>query len=338
MVDGVQLMLDTVDATMAQLFQPELIGERFLDMSWLDDRLGGTADVTEVEPFGWAHLLDYKNGYEVVEVEDNAQFQNYAVGILHEHPDAEGVHCTVVQPNAPHEEGTVRTVSYTREEIEKFQVELKEAADATSKPNAPLRAGDWCKWCLGKNKCPEFEKVMQEEAGVDFANDPPEEIAHPVVSNAEHKAALKSGADLEVVYREGLAKRAKWIPVIDKWAREIEGEIQNALMDGKEVPGFKLVNGKSNRKWVELPEVVAEQIQTVLPDADCYAPAKILSPAKMEKLGDKATRKTLKELVATLAIKPPGKLTVARDNDPRPAADVSADAIADFADDPAEDE
>ena len=112
MVYGVQTMVDEVNRVMATLFMPELFTERYLDGRWLDSRLGGTADVTAVEPFGWIHLFDYKNGYVTVEVKDNPQMKNYAVFLLHEHEDCEGVVVHLIQPNAPHEDGII-PVSYT---------------------------------------------------------------------------------------------------------------------------------------------------------------------------------------------------------------------------------
>jgi hypothetical protein len=109
MVDSVQHTIDEVDRLKEQYCEgTEVFAERYLDMTWLDSRLGGTADVTLVEPFGWAHLVDHKNGFVLVEAKDNDQLKQYAVGVAHEHPDCEGVRVTISQPNAPHIEGTIR--------------------------------------------------------------------------------------------------------------------------------------------------------------------------------------------------------------------------------------
>ena len=112
MVNGVQTMIDEVERVRGDMMEPTLYTERFLDMSWLDDRLGGTADVTLVDVFDdWIHLFDYKNGRVIVEVVDNEQMGNYAVGLLHEHPDKAGVVVHLVQPNASHEDGVIREAS-----------------------------------------------------------------------------------------------------------------------------------------------------------------------------------------------------------------------------------
>lgn len=333
MIDGVQMFVDEVERVKLTMFEPEEFNERMLDISWLDDRLGGTADKTLVEPFGWAHLLDYKNGYIVVDVKDNEQLKTYAVGILHEHPDAEGVRVTIVQPNAPHEEGCIRTEEYTRDELKLFEIKMKQAADETSKANAPLRAGDWCMWCSAKTRCPEFEAKMAEEAKADFSDDPPDAL--PPAATVAFEEANGEEPD-EAVYLAALARKVRWVPLFDKWARDLEGEVQNALMSGKIVTGFKLVQGKSKRKWnpdVGVEATITEQVPG-FPVAELYTEPKLKSPAQVEKLGaDKEQRKAMKAAVGMCAIKPPGRVTVAEALDPRPVADPATSALADFGDD-----
>jgi hypothetical protein len=321
MVNGVQATIDEVDRLRENMFQPEVIGERFLDMSWLDDRLGGTADVTLVEPFGWAHLVDHKNGYVIVDVKDNEQMKNYAVGIAHEHPDCEGVRVTISQPNAPHVDGLIRTEEYTIDELKLFEIQMKEAAEATAKPNAPFRVGDWCQWCPAKTRCKAFDAAMAEEAGAEFADDPPEKLTIPTDTSE-------------------LARKAKWIPLFDQWARDIEGAIQTELMNGNPVEGQKLVRGKAHRKYVVDTNEIEIEVNKEIPGfplTDLWEPSEFKSPAQLEKLGrDKEERKKFKALVATVAAKGQGKLTVAPESDPREAVDPATEAASEFADDPVE--
>lgn len=332
MIDGVQMFVDEVERAKLDLDHPKEINERFLDMSWLDDRLGGTADKTLVEAFGWAHLLDYKNGYVLVEVKDNEQMKNYAVGILHEHPDCEGVIVTIVQPNARHEDGFIRTERYTRDELKLFEIQMKQAADETSKPNAPLRAGDWCTWCPAKTRCKEFDAYAARSAAEDFGFSPEEGPLPDTIVTAFSGELKIDDTDFAA-----LAHKASVIPLVDKWCREIEGAIQNALMNGSAVPGKKLVQGKSNRRWnpdVGVEQTINEQVPGFLL-VDLYTEPKLKSPAQIEKLGkDKEQRKAMKSAVALCTIKPPGKLTVADESDPRAACSPTDAALDDFGDDP----
>lgn len=339
MVYGVQTMIDEVDRILTEeCFDPTLYTERFLDMSWLDPRLGGTADVTAADP-DWIHLVDYKNGRIVVEVKGNEQMKNYAVGLLHEHPDARGVTVHLVQPNAAHEDGIIREESYTADELKLFELQMKRAADATSMPNAPRRAGNWCTYCPAKIRCPEFEAIALEEAGMDFATDPIESPPPPF--DALDIDAIGDMMDADA-YCAMLGRKRRWIPVLLSWATDVNKATFNELMNGRDVPGAKLVVGDTKRKYIDTPEAtVAALVATGLPEDQLYAPAKLKSPAQVEKirpLPEGMKPKDVKAIVAGLAGKPPGRITVADADDPREAVDLTSAAALDFADDPAEGE
>jgi hypothetical protein len=338
MVNGVQTTIDECDRIVADMFHPEVFAERFLDMSWLDPRCGGTADFTAVEPFGMAHLLDHKNGRVVVEVTDNDQLKNYAVGVAHEHPDCEGVRVTISQPNAPHAEGAVRTVEFTRDELAIYEIEIKAAADAVSAPNAPRRAGDWCEWCPAKTRCPEFEGMALAEAAEDFGfrpSDGPMPEKFDTLSPGD--TVTIDATDTDALYR-----KRRLIPLFDQWCRDIDTAIQTHLMNGTPVGDLKLVRGKSNRKFTVDNVKVEQRVNVDVPGVnltDLWTEPKFKSPAQVEKLGnDKDERKLMKAIVAELAAKPPGKLSVALATDPRPAVDPAEEAATEFAADPLEDE
>jgi hypothetical protein len=316
MVEGVQQTIDEVDRLRGELAEgTEVFSERYLDGTWLDSRLGGTADVTLVEPFGWIHLVDHKNGYILVEAKDNDQLKQYGVFLLHEHPDCEGVTVTISQPNAPHVEGLIRSERFTANELKLYEIQMKQAADATSKPNAALRAGDWCLWCPAKTRCKAYDDMLLEEAGVDFSEDePPAMLATPVTT-------------------EDLARKMDWVPVIEAWIGNIKADIQRELENGNAVPGWKLVRGRANRKWMVSEDAIQERLGKVgVPiDALLVAP-KLKSPAQVEKLGiGKEQRKAVKNAVSELAFVPNGALTIAPSTDPREAASALDDAANEFA-------
>lgn len=336
MVNGIQCTIDEVDRQREMLFQPEVFSETYLDGSWLDSRCGGTADVRLVEPFGWAVLVDHKNGYLLVEAKDNEQLLNYAVFVLHEHPDAEGVRVIISQPNAPHVDGPVREAEYTRDQIKLFEIRMKEAAEATDAPNAPLRPGDWCTFCPANHRCEELEKKLKEEALEEFADDD-EPPADPVDAAARNMPKTV----------EELARVAKWIPLMDARARNIKAAIQQELENGNKVPGWKLVRGKSNRRWPEGtdPVTIAQEfVDLGVPNEQLWTDPELKSPAQIEKLGPKGRKKAatearniIKAKVAELAFKPEGAITIAEDHDPRETVDSAQSAIDEFGDDEGDD-
>jgi hypothetical protein len=316
MMNGVQVTIDTVDELKASYYKPELFAERFLDMTWLDPRFGGTADVTLAEPFGWVHLVDHKNGYMLVDHRDNEQLLNYAVGLVHEHPDCEGVRVTISQPNAPHAEGAVRTVEYTRDEIDVFREKMVAAAKATDRPNAPLRAGDWCTWCAAKTRCPELDDLMKQEALTEFDDDPDVEKL-PVPTKVEE-----------------LARKARWVPLINAWCNEIMANLQREIECGNVAPGWKLVRGRAHRKWSDsfTPQMIAQRFVAVgVPEAQLWHAPELKSPAQIEKLGGaKLVKAVVKSTVKELQYQPEGKVTVVEDSDPREAVAACPSAHAEF--------
>jgi hypothetical protein len=323
MIEGVQQTIDEVDRLKLEMCDgTEVFSERFLDGSWLDSRLGGTADVTLVEPFGRAHLVDHKNGYILVEAKDNDQLKQYAVFILHEHPDCEEVTVTISQPNAPHAEGLIRSETFSVDELKLYEIRMKEAADATSKPNAGLRAGDWCLWCPAKTRCKAYDAMLLEEANVDFAEDEPPAMLPMPVSTEE------------------LAKKMEWVPVIEAWIGNIKADIQRELENGNAVPGWKLVRGKSKRRLLDPLETVRNLRDDVgLDEADLYVEPKLKTPAQLEKLGvGKEQRKAVKNAIKELAFMPNGALTIAPAYDPREEASALDDAANEFMTDDDEDD
>jgi hypothetical protein len=343
MVYGVQIMIDEVERVRAEMVGPILYTERFLDGSWLDSRLGGTADVTLIEEIpDWIHLFDYKNGRVIVEVTDE-QMKNYAVFLLHEHPGALGVEVHLIQPNAQHEEGVIRSVTYTADELKMFELQMKDAADATAVPNALLRAGDWCMYCPAKTYCEAFDSQSKDEAYADFAEDPPEDglpvptLTTEFVDPVEYPEHFIEGDE----YRAALERKARWVPMLDQWARDIHGRIQSELLNGNAVGDWKLVRGKTNRVLIAETPAIEIKVNKGIPGfplTELWNEPKFKSPAQLEKLGrDKDERKKFKAIVAEVSEKPLGKVVIARGSDAREAIEPGLVGADEFAADPAED-
>jgi hypothetical protein len=334
MVEGVQQTIDEVGRIKESRYKPEVISEVYLSGDWLDSRLGGSIDVRIVEPYGWLDIVDHKNGRILVEATDNDQLKQYAVLAAHEHEDCEGVTVTISQPNAPHKDGTIRSESFTIDELKLYEIRMKQAADETSKPNAKLRAGDWCLWCPAKTRCPEYDSMLLEEAKADFSDDePPEQLPTPQST-------------------EELAHKAQWLPVIEAWCSNIKATIQQELENGNAVgegdKAWKLVRGGAKRKLID-PDETARRLTMTEPDVDAdgevihpvigldpeqlYVAPKLKSPAQLEKLGvGRPQRKLVKAAIEELAFMPAGKLTIAPAYDPREASSPEEDAAMEFAD------
>jgi hypothetical protein len=89
-------------------------------------------------------------------------------------------------------------------------------------------------------------------------------------------------------------------------------------MSGKLFAGFKLVEGRSTRAWVD-DEQAAIMLSELLGNEAFEH--KLLSVAKAEKV----LGKSKKELIESLSVKPRGSPTLAPDSDKRPSCIINAD-------------
>ena len=225
----------------------------------------------------------------------------------------ENVEIIIVQPRAPHTDGPVRRWKISAQELWDWREELAAAYDKTLDPKAPREAGSWCKFCPAMSDCDATRALVQREAALDFADVP---LDTPLDPEANMPALPGSMTDL--------VQAMNAIPVIDAWCKAVAGEVNAALLRGEVVPHYKLVRGRSNRKWKDPDKVekVLKGKRGVKTD-EIYKKT-LLGPAPIEKL-----RGVGKAWVAKYAEKPPGALTAVHESDPREAA--AAPILTDFA-------
>lgn len=125
----------------------------------------GTADIILHQPFGVLHVMDYKNGQKIVDPEDNTQGLYYAVAAADLHGwDFDHVKITIIQPNAAHKRGPIRTWTTTLERLEKAAQHLRVGAKRTKKEDAPLVVdAKWCWFCPARSICPEQMKGKESK-------------------------------------------------------------------------------------------------------------------------------------------------------------------------------
>jgi hypothetical protein len=121
------------------------------------------------------------------------------------------------------------------------------------------------------------------------------------------------------------------IPMLDQYIKDVKGYALHQVASGHDIPGYKVVRGRSLRKWVD-----EEQAQQALAHAgyelEDLSEVKFYSPAQVEKVIGK--KKAKEDFFTTLVFKPEGKLTLADIADKRPAVQMDASTVfADFADD-----
>jgi len=260
----------------------------------------GTSDCTIYgKRSGNLWVIDYKHGQGVaVDVEDNAQLKYYALGAvlkIGNRAPVNAIHTAIVQPRASHRDGSIRTYSYTKDEILDFGTDLMDAARASLEPDAPLIAGDHCKFCKAAGVCPALRSNALTVAQDDFG-------------------AIRSVHDLTP---EQIGDYLEKIPLIEEWIKSLRSHAHSTLEAGTSVPGFKLVEKRAVRKWKNNEEVLDWAASENLEDEEIYE-KKIKSPAQMEKLVGK--KNVPDDLITAVS----SGLSMVPDTDRRPPAALLA--------------
>lgn len=283
--------------------------------SSIDKDLWGTGDYILYQKGNKLYVVDFKYGKGVpVDVKENKQMAIYAVGAQDSGAGTafDQVTLVIVQPRAPHKDGPVRYWTTPKDWMHHFRKELAVAVDETQKKDAELKAGDHCRWCKAKAVCPAISNAVQKQAQKDFAVMP--------ADNDKKTGGLPLVTEMTPLK---MAQALQWEKNISLWFDSLRHHVQGLLESGQEVPGYKLVKGRSNRKHVEGTETnLVARFATFYNTADLYEKPKLLSPAKLEKVVGKEEVAKLED--EGLIVKPEAKNNIAQESDPRETAVPSA--------------
>jgi len=123
---------------------------------------------------------------------------------------------------------------------------------------------------------------------------------------------------------EGVAERLVLALRLEDWIDKLKEHAALMIHRGEDVPGFKLVEGRSNRKWagedVDILHELVERGKFTPQDAErFYKPPELQSPAGIEKTLKRMGRTQTQFLLNGLINKPAGKPSLVPADDPRPA-------------------
>ena len=308
MIEGVIEYADHIDAIKKGMpHRPAGIIERTearLCAASVDKELWGTADKVIYQKGSELHVIDFKYGKKVVEAEENKQGLVYLVAAQDTEAgrafDKEFFH--IVQPRVPGGD-SIKTWQLPKGRSDGFRKDLAVAIAKTKDPKAPRCGGPWCRFCPAMGYCPECAEGVQQAVGEVFTK-----IPGPPSKEVAVATMLPPIARLT---KEQVARALDWEDSIDAWFEAVRARaLAEMSADHNAIPGYKLVESKTNRAWTN-PEAVEAEFAP-LGDGR-YAPRKLLSPAQMEKVAGK-------EAVARWAARPPGHLTVAKASDKRATA------------------
>lgn len=277
--------------------------EQKLDLTEYVPDSFGTADCVIIND-SVLEVIDLKYGKGVpVYAEWNKQLMLYGLGALRKYDtfyDIEQVKLTIVQPRI----SNISSFNISVEELRNWaEEELKPRAQLAFRGEGELVAGDHCKFCAVKNKCRKLYEQQLEIAKYDFK-------------------------EPSLLTDEEIADVLKRTPQLTEWANSILTYAQEkAITENKKWPGFKLVEGRSIRKWVD-EDTAMQAIFARCPELseDEILETKLKTLTSIEKLLGK---KRFADILNDVVIKPEGKPTLVPDSDKRQAMGYQQ-AISDF--------
>lgn len=286
--------LEQIEMAKKSCPDPLVCIEQTVDFSkWVEHGFG-TADCLIVSD-DVLHIIDLKYGVGVLvsasgsDGKGNSQLKLYALGALDTFSslyEIRTIKLSIYQPR--------------RENIDTFTLSVQELlswADGTLAPIAKLAydglgefcAGEHCQFCKIKANCRKRAEVAMELAKKAFREPP-------------------------TLSEEEIAQILPKVDELLSWAQDIKDFALSQAIDGVHYPGFKLVEGRSNRKYTD--EVAVARLVS---EAG-YEPyeKKLLGVTAMSKqLG----KKRFEELLGEYVFKPEGKPVLVPDSDKRPALD-----------------
>lgn len=310
MANAVEVAVDYIRNIHDGMKKPTLIAEHEVWIECLDYQKQdghGTIDVILYNETD-VHVIDYKHGQGyVVPVEKNNQATLYAIGELNngKHKKKRW-HLHIAQPRASHPDGPCRKWTTDDEYLRKFEADVTDRIGDHDPTRPTFNPGELqCKYCDKRKTCPALAQKAIEAAGSDFKAFIGEKKVKPTVHTpgaltAKQLAAAMKNLGLLALFAESVKEAV--------WGRLNAGDLEMQKF-------FKLVEGKSNRKW-RAEDVVMREFKKLGLSIDLYAPRKLVGIGDGESILPKAKRERFME---KHAYKPNGQPTIADVDDPRKA-------------------
>ena len=282
-----EFVMEQVQTAKETCPDPLVLVEQRLDFTrWVAESFG-TADCICVAD-GTMTVVDFKYGLGVlVDAENNSQMRMYALGALNLFEslyDIQSVRMIIFQPRRDN----ISTAEVTKEELLGWAEEvLIPAAALAAKGEGDYSAGKHCQFCKIKATCRKRAEYNLQMAQYDFAV--PDTLADDEISMILDRADTFIG-----------------------WVNDVKSYALEQAIGGKQYPGFKVVEGRSNRRYTDGDAVAAAVTEAGF---DPYE-RKLMGVTAMTKM---LGTKKFNTLLGSLIEKPKGKPTLVPESDKRPA-------------------
>ena len=272
--------------------RPGVFIEQEVDVSrWVPQGFG-TCDCLLIGG-GLLHIIDFKYGQGVpVNPERNPQLMYYALGayeLFRETDEIEVVRMSIVQPRM--QEGPQTWELPLADLLSWAREVLAPAAHMAWRGEGEFVTGEHCRFCKAHPACRAWKDRYGPLAGFEPYPEP------ATLSDEELGEWMQK--------LEGLAA----------YAKDLEEYAQQALLDGRSLPGWKLVQGRSTRKWTDQDAAFQQMEHDGIDEAMLYTRTPISLTAAEKMIGKKKFAETMSAFIT----RAPGAPKLAAASDPRPA-------------------
>ena len=329
-----EFVISIIEEMKANGCEPLAFVEERVNYSHIAPSGFGTADMLiigkDADGRGLLHVCDFKTGKGVfVDADHNSQMMLYALGGLAAYGflyDVETVRMSIVQPRLDN----ISTFECSRQELEDWGESIKPIAKLAYEGKGEQHPGDWCRFCRAKPVC----KACADEALALCREDFLDLDAGAFDTAEESDMTAPYEADRQtVVFKQPglvpLSELAELLPTLNRISAWIEAVFafvsSEAINHGVPIPGYKVVEGRSKRIFTDTKAVVNTAVANGY--TDLYKQS-LISLTEFEKMMGK---KKFQELLGEYVAKPPGKLALVPESDPREAVDLTAAPDQEFA-------
>ncbi len=282
---------------------PYIAIEKKVDYSSIAPEGFGTADCVILSK-NECHVMDLKYGKGVpVYSEENPQLSLYALGVITAYRmfyPIEKVILHIIQPRLDNFSSWETTVSQLQEWAEE---KIMPAALLAFDGKGEFNQGSWCDECFCKAAA-----TCKHRAKTNILLSEYEGKVPPLLTNEDVGSILEKAQFLA------------------KWVKKLEGYALNQLVKGNEIPGWKIVEGRSNRAFSDVDKAF-EALQAAGYDKSILYENKPLPLTEVEKIIGKDDFKTI---LGDFIVKPQGAPTLALHGDKREQMVLNSTAAEDF--------
>lgn len=323
-----EFVISIIEQMLENGCEPLAFVEERVDYSHIAPSGFGTADMLIIgkdeNGRGLLHVCDFKTGKGVfVDADHNSQMMLYALGGLAAYGflyDIEIVRMSIIQPRLDN----ISMFECSRQELEDWGESIKPTALLAFEGKGEQHPGDWCRFCRAKPVC----KACADEALALCREDFLDLDAGAFDDTAEESdmtAPYKADTNTAVFKQPGLipiSELAEILPTLNRISSWIEAVFafvsSEAINHGVPIPGYKVVEGRSKRVFTDTKAVVDTAVQNGY--TDLYKQT-LITLTEFEKMMGK---KKFNELLGAYVAKPPGKLALVPESDPREPVDLTS--------------